>query len=247
LVKDDLIFDIGLHRGLDARFYLSKGFRVVGLEAREDLCEIARQGNAEFVASGQLSIVTGALFEESGSTVQFYINDQKDDWGSLYRGAAEQDGSVARTITVPTVTLADLLATYGTPYYIKCDIEGGDSLFVDQLLRTDQRPTYVSVEMTYEVTSPDNLAKLRACGYDRFQIVNQQLNPSTLVPNPPREGVYVDQGFTSETSGLFGRELPERAWHDFRTTMKRLLDWYDLRDRDPSLALGWLDVHARSS
>jgi FkbM family methyltransferase len=244
-VQDDLIFDIGLHRGFDARFYLRKGFRVVGLEARADLCEIARQNNREFIADGRLSIVSRALFDVSGTSVDFYVNDEKDDWGSLFRGAAEADGREARVITVATITLAELFETYGTPYYIKCDIEAGDALFIDQLLQSDRRPPYVSAEMSDQWTSPDSLAKLRASGYTSFQIVNQQLNPSTLAPDPPREGVYVDQDFTYETSGLFGRELPEDSWLDFRTTMKRLLDWYDLRDRDRALALGWLDVHAR--
>jgi FkbM family methyltransferase len=247
LVQHDLIFDIGLHRGFDARFYLRKGFRVVGLEAREDLCKIARENNREFIANGRLSIVARALFDVSDSIVEFYVNDQKDDWGSLFRGAAEADGREASVITVTTITLADLFETYGTPYYIKCDIEAGDSLFIDQLLESDRRPPYVSAEMSDQWTSPDSLAKLRACGYTSFQIVNQQLNPSIVPPDPPREGIHVAQEFTHETSGLFGRELPEDSWLDFKTTMKRLLDWYDLRDRDPSLALGWLDVHARSS
>ena len=31
--QDDLIFDVGLHRGEDTEFYLKKGFRVVAFEA----------------------------------------------------------------------------------------------------------------------------------------------------------------------------------------------------------------------
>jgi FkbM family methyltransferase len=241
MIQNDLIFDLGLHRGLDANFYLRKGFRVIGVEPREDLCQIACQTNSMYVADGRLKVVTRALYDRSGVTVGFFINDHKDDWGSLYRGAAEQDGSTAKEVTVSTVTLADLFVEYGIPYYIKCDIEAADALFVEQLLHSGQRPTYVSVE----ATSADDIAKLRACGYNSFQIVNQQLNSSILLPYPAREGTYVEMQFTQETSGPFGRELRDEAWIDFRTTMKRLLDWYDLRDRDPGLAVGWLDIHAR--
>jgi len=241
MITANLIFDIGLHTGRDANFYLSKGFRVVGVEAREDLCNIARQANKEAVENGRLHIVQRALFERAGETVTFYINDRKDDWGSLYRGAPEQDGSIAREIRVPSITLDELFGRYGIPYYIKCDIEGGDALFAEQLLQSKHRPSYVSIE----ATSIDDLAKIRAAGYNSFQIVNQYLNPNTVAPNPSREGKYVDTRFTHEMSGLFGRDLPHERWADFRTTIKRLLDWYDLWERDRSLAIGWLDIHSR--
>jgi FkbM family methyltransferase len=241
LIQEDLIFDIGLHKGFDSSFYLRKGFRVVGVEAREDLCEIARKNNASYVANGRLEIVPRALYDRSGSTVEFFINDNKDDWGSLYRGAAEHDGSEARRIAVSTITLEELFQRYGVPYYIKCDIEGGDSLFVDQLLASDCRPRYVSIE----ASSPDDVAKIRACGYNSFQIVNQLLNPRTPPPYPAREGEYVGDVFTDEMSGSFGRELPANGWIDFGTAIRRLVHWRDLREQDESLAVGWLDVHAR--
>ena len=43
----DLIFDIGMHKGEDAEFYLRKGFRVVAFEADADLVQalqISTQG-----------------------------------------------------------------------------------------------------------------------------------------------------------------------------------------------------------
>ena len=53
-----LIFDIGLHKGLEAEFYLRKGFCVVGVEASGDLAEIARNRN-----------------RESNETVSFFVKD----------------------------------------------------------------------------------------------------------------------------------------------------------------------------
>ena len=38
-VREDLIFDVGLHKGEDAAYYLRKGFRVVGIDANPDLIE----------------------------------------------------------------------------------------------------------------------------------------------------------------------------------------------------------------
>lgn len=239
----DLIFDIGLHKGHDAKFYLSKGFRVVGLEARHDLCEFVIGDNEQAIREGRLIVVEKALNLRSGETVDFYVNPDKDDWGSLFRGAAEKGVGKAKKITVETVTLTELFASYGCPYYAKCDIEGGDSIFVDQLVREKHRPSFVSIE----VNGIEDAAKLFSVGYDRFQIVNQQLNPWTRCPNPPREGSFTDQKFTHEMSGLFGKELPEGEWIDFESTIRLILDWRDLATRNKSLAIGWLDLHAKST
>jgi len=38
-MEENLVFDIGMHRGEDSEFYLKKGFRVIGVEANQELCE----------------------------------------------------------------------------------------------------------------------------------------------------------------------------------------------------------------
>jgi hypothetical protein len=105
------------------------------------------------------------------------------------------------------------------------------------------RPAFVSIE----ATSADDVARLLACGYDRFQVVNQYMNPYLTCPAPAREGRYVDAVFTHEMSGLFGRELPPERWGDFTAAVRNLIDWYDLRHRDPNLAIGWLDIHCSTA
>jgi FkbM family methyltransferase len=235
----DLIFDIGLHKGLDAAFYLNKGFRVVALEAVPHLCETANILNQDAVLGNRLTIVQKALSDSEGQIVEFFVNPSKDDWGSLTRGAAEKGMGNAETISVETTTLESMFRTYDVPYYLKCDIEGADTVLVDQLLHVAGRPTFVSIE----ATCADDIAKLLACGYDRFQIVNQYLNPFVKCPIPAREGNYVDAAFTHETSGLFGLELPPHRWTTFADAMAMFQDWYGLRTRDESLAIGWLDVH----
>jgi FkbM family methyltransferase len=235
----DLIFDIGLHKGHDSRFYLEKGFRVVGVEATPQLCAVAAANNKRHIQSGKFTIVERALHERSDDIVQFFVNPEKDDWGSLDRGAAEKGVGNATAVAVKTISFEDLVAAHGEPYFIKCDIEGGDALFVRSLLASTIRPKFVSIE----ATCADDIARLLACGYDRFQIVNQYMNPFVKAPNPAREGKFVDAAFTHETSGLFGLELPPERWTDFTSAIRNFIDWYDLRARNPDLAVGWLDVH----
>jgi hypothetical protein len=54
---DDLIYDVGLHKGEDAEFYLRKGFRVVAFEADPDLIAFCKGRLKEFIDQGQLTIV----------------------------------------------------------------------------------------------------------------------------------------------------------------------------------------------
>jgi FkbM family methyltransferase len=242
-MQTDLIYDIGMHRGSDSQFYLAKGFRVIGVEAVHHLCEIAKAENTSHIQNGRFTIVENALHTRSNEIIKFFINPLKDDWGSLERNAAEKGVGVAEETSVWTISLQDLIARYGVPYYIKCDIEGGDAIFVRSLLSLSARPAFVSIE----ATSGEDIAILLACGYDRFQIVNQYNHPNVKCPFPAREGNYIDAGFTHETSGLFGKELPPEKWDDFTSALLKFTDWYDLHNRDPNLAIGWLDVHCTTA
>lgn len=237
-VENDLIFDLGLHTGMDAQFYLAKGFRVVGVEASQDLCDRTREFLGYF--GDRLVIVNKALAPRPNEQVSFYVVPDKDDWGSLDRGAAEKGVMTATEIVVETTDLAKLIADHGYPYYIKCDLEGGDAIFLEQLRRVSPLPVFVSVEMN-DGTEADKLAEI---GFEAGQIVNQYFNPGVKAPEPAREGTYVARRFTHETSGLFGHELPRGRWRPL-SEIKALYDaWRDLRARDETLAPGWLDLHA---
>jgi FkbM family methyltransferase len=236
-IQDDLIFDLGLHKGYDAEYYLKKGFRVVGLEAAPDLAEICRQRLADY--GDRMTVVNKALFDRPGEEVSFFTVPNKDDWGSLNRGVAEKGIETAVEITVRTIDLAWLFDTFGVPRYIKCDMEGGDLIFREQLLRENRRPRFVSVEMN----DGHEGEILGACGYEVGQIVNQWMHHFRQPPNPAREGTFVPVRFTGEMSGLFGRELQPEKWMPITECDAIYRRWKDLRDLDQELAPGWVDLH----
>jgi FkbM family methyltransferase len=238
-----LVFDLGMHRGLDTRFYLDKGFAVVALEANPAMCAAARAAFAAEIEGGHLAVEERALWHEADATAPFFLNHEKDDWSSTSRAWAEKGGHRAEEIAVRTTTLSELLDRHGTPRYIKCDVEGMDEAFAAQLLADGRRPRFVSVE----AVSLDALALLRACGYDRVQIVNQALLPYVQPPRPAREGRYAAAQFNGHMSGLFGRELDPAKWLPFGEAAEAFLDFVRLHRRDPLLAHGWLDFHATAA
>lgn len=220
-----LIYDVGMLWGLDARFYLAKGFRVVGIEARPDVVAHNRRAFATEVASGDLEIVHCAVAAEDGP-VRFWVFPDKDEWGTLDPGFAARNlarGLAHRVEMVPGRQFGALLQEYGIPYYLKIDIEGADLLCLDALAEFATRPPYISIELN--LASPEAalepLRRLRELGYSRFQLVNQALNPSRRPPRDPREGEYVPIRFAMGASGLFGAELPGR-WLDEGTVARRI-------------------------
>lgn len=239
----NLVYDLGMHHAKDTDFYLRKGYRVIALEANPVMADTARRKFADQIALGKLVIVNKALWENNGETISFFINPVKDDWSSVKKGWAEKGGHESKEISVECVTLPALFDLYGVPHYIKCDIEGADELFTQQLVADGRRPDSVSVE----AISLALLKNLSAAGYNLFQIVNQALSGWVRPPNPPREGSYADVKFDGHMSGLFGRELDPNKWIDASEAESRYLAFKALRAKDVTLAHGWLDFHATTT
>lgn len=256
MLHPDLIFDLGMYEGQDSRFYLSKGFRVVALEANPELCRRNAEKFAADISRGRLTIVPKALWSEAGTHIPFYIFSA---WSSVYPNIAGRDNSPTTEVQVVTTTIAELFAEFGVPHYLKCDIEGADEIVCRQIAAERIKPNFVSFEDEY-----GELPKILAdAGYDRFQFVNQGRLHKTRPPNPPREGAYVDARFDGASSGLFGRELNPRHWVDLKEYERRLKFWTAMREGrvnplkeyacrrigkafhlDWLVRTGWADVHA---
>jgi hypothetical protein len=146
-----------------------------------------------------------------------------------------------KEVKIKTITLSNMYEVYGLPYYIKCDLEGGDAIFARQLNESAHRPKFVSIE----ITVAEDLENLIKAGYVGFQFVNQWANPYTKAPNPAREGKLVEVQFTQEMSGLFGRELDPSGWCGAHQAFRLLDSWLLLKQLAPNMAIGWMDVHAR--
>lgn len=268
MVNRNLIYDIGMHKGCDATFYLLKGFNVVAVEANEELVRTVSPYLENMVLEGRLRIVSKAITEDGGAAT-LRIFDKKDDWGTIVDGWNESMEQSDKEVVVGGTTIDRLIKQYGMPYYMKIDIEGSDIICLKQLFHHNERPTYISVELLTpnnlgrEAECMDILCHLKALGYNRFYVADQSKNESIICPYPSIEGKFKSYKFDGHCSGLFGEEL-QGEWYDIDTISKMYLEYFKGYKKQGKLMRkinsiwrrlfpsptpfhreGWFDVHAK--
>jgi FkbM family methyltransferase len=228
-----LIFDLGMNNGDDTAFYLSRGFKVVALDANPALCTNATKRFRAAIDDGRLTILNAAVWDKTGHAT-FYVNLDNDHWSSLDAGWAGREDSRCKEITVPCVTLASLFAEFGAPHYLKIDVEGVDKSVLEQLRESELLPLYVSVEDCR--FGFQYMELLAACGYDGFKLLDQSTVCQMTDPTTGR-------GFPAGSSGPFGNDVPGewRSHSDIVKLYSRTVR--DLAGKRLAARTQWWDIH----
>jgi FkbM family methyltransferase len=225
VLKSDLIYDVGLHRGEDTDFYLRKGFEVVAIEANPELVARCKERFRDALESGRLHIVEGAIAPQSaGETVTFYSNTRKTVFGTIDGAWAERNaksGYGSERIELPRIDIGEVYRRFGIPFYIKIDVEGVDRLVLDGLRQFAARPRYVSMESEKVDFSAleEELKLLRDLGYTKFKPVQQAAIPGRTIRTTTLDGRVLEYVFEPHASGPFGEDIAQ-PWLSFDDTRK---------------------------
>ena len=211
-MRNNLIFDVGLHKGEDTDFYLRKGYDVVAFEADPELIFQCEERFRSDIEKGKLIIVEGAIAPPSmGQRVSFYKNIQNSVWGTImpqWVQRNEKRGASSIHLQVDRVDVADAFKKYGIPFYLKIDIEGADSLVLEALRAFKDRPQYISIESSIESKAiKSELDALSELGYKYFKPIQQAWIARSTIRAKTIEGRTFDYTFGPEASGPFGDEL----------------------------------------
>ena len=160
----DLVFDVGAHAGNRTRALAALGCRVVALEPQPDFVRLLR---LLFGNQPRVSILEAAVGDHAG-TATLSVSDRTPTMTTLataWRSAREQDPVFSgvrwnRDIDVDLVTLDTLIARFGTPAFVKVDVEGAEPAVLAGL-------THPVPAVSFEYL-PDALDYARAC-IDRLQ------------------------------------------------------------------------------
>jgi FkbM family methyltransferase len=240
--NEQLVYDLGLHKGEDTEFYLKKGYQVVAFEANPNLAEFCCGRFAQELRSGQLQIVRGAIAAPTSTgKVTFYLNNTTSEWGTVDRAWVARNaaqGSDSSEIEVDQIDMAEIFEKFGIPFYLKIDIEGADGLVLDALRSFEDRPQFISLEAnTVDVSALiQDLKTLSHLGYKQFQLVPQGNIGGTLVHSKTLQDEPIVHVFAVGASGVFGDELTG-VWIDRDAVITSFSPPFNK----------WQDIHANLS
>ncbi|MCS3210824.1 hypothetical protein NXX89_04535 [Bacteroides thetaiotaomicron] len=115
---EELIYDIGFHKGEDTLFYLLKGYNVVAVDADIELIEEGKSSFKEYIDNGRLILLNYAITNESDKDINFFIS-QNTLWNSTNGAVASRQGNKTLKKKVRSKRLDDLFREYGMPFLLQ--------------------------------------------------------------------------------------------------------------------------------
>jgi len=160
--KGDLIFDIGANYGHKTDIFLRIGARVVAIEPDETNQEILRRKFLRYRATRKPVVIVEMAVGDKESVEKMWIdepgsakNTLSQKWVDLLRSDDSRFGrrlGFTKEKQVVTITLEQLIARHGVPFFIKVDVEG----YEPNVLRGMQRPVpYLSFEVNLPEFRPE--------------------------------------------------------------------------------------------
>lgn len=261
-MTNDLIIDVGMNHGEDTEHYLSKGYRVVAIEANPALVAEVTLRLKPAIEAGNLTILNVGVAGATGHGT-LWVNDDNDDHSSFVEAVGTRNKSSARAVRVPTIRFEEVLEQYGVPYYLKIDIECHD-IFCLRAIKPNDKPKYISVE-AHDLSY---LCVLSELGYTKFKCLDQSRHngpirrlsnetiigraSNSLISNWQRiqrrvirpAAVKPPGRFVHGSSGPFGEDTPG-SWQNLEDVA---YDWLHFKkgyaDRGTLNKYGWFDFHA---
>jgi FkbM family methyltransferase len=127
IAKNDLVYDVGCNIGSRTKIFLNLGAKVVGFEPQAELCNFLQdhlKRNKSFSLEKTALGSTSDIREIKISNAHV-LSSMSDRWiHATQKSGRFKNYNWDNTEKVPVTTLDEKIQVYGTPSYIKIDVEG---------------------------------------------------------------------------------------------------------------------------
>jgi FkbM family methyltransferase len=169
--KGDLIFDVGANLGYKADIFMRLGAKVVSVEPDETSQQILKQKFLKYRLKKRKFVIVSKAVSEKNSTQRMWIdtpggamNTLSQKWAETLREDDHRFGhklSFEQFKEVETISMEQLIAEQGVPFFIKIDTEGHEL----NVLRGMKRPVpYLSFEVNLPEFRPEGLECIQVLG-----------------------------------------------------------------------------------
>lgn len=173
---EKMVFDIGAHKGDDTAVYLSMGYKVIAVEANQQLIPLLKKRFYEEINQQRLVVLNYAITDHDDKEVILYLNEDSSK-NSLFSNNSKKENYVIAN----SKKINWIIKKFGEPFFCKIDIEGADLQALKGL--NDMSCLYISVEICGDdiKTIKENPSRLFYCldelkrlGYTKFKLVDQE-------------------------------------------------------------------------
>ena len=169
--QGDLIIDVGANHGYKTDIFLRLGASVVAVEPDEDNQRILKEKFLSYRARKKAVVIIGKALDSRVGVDTMWIdapgsakNTLSKKWVETLRLDEKRFGHVlefGHQKTVETVTLDQVIATYGIPAFVKIDVEG----YEPNVLRgLQQSVPYLSFEVNLPEFKPEGIECVELLG-----------------------------------------------------------------------------------
>lgn len=169
--EGDLIFDVGANEGYKTGIFLKLGAKVVSVEPDETSQKILKQRFLKYRLRRKPLVIVPKAVSDRNSIDRMWVdtpgsakNTLSQKWAETLRSDGTRFGeqlSFGQWKEVETVSMNDLIAEYGSPFFVKIDVEG----YERSVLQGLQKPVpYLSFEVNLPEFRPEGLECLEMLG-----------------------------------------------------------------------------------
>jgi FkbM family methyltransferase len=227
-----VIYDFGSNNGDDIPYYLKKSDIVIAVEANPVLCEQIQNRFIVEIREGRLFVESCVLnTDDSASEVYFYVH-KNDHVLSQFPEPVNAD--CFEKVLLPSKSVLQLISKYGSPHYIKIDIEHYDEAILRVLFDNNIRPPFISAEShSIEVFS------LLVClgKYNSFKLVDGRSVSQKYNNHRIKVGdKFESYSFPYHSAGPFGDDICGKWISADELFLLLVIE-----------GLGWKDIHATNT